>query len=99
MKDDLERAIHLAMERATIPINGSVGKTVVSKEVGKGGEEEDDDDDLKRAAAHGRKLALQNRDFRSVENDRNQGKRGESENVVSRARRRAQRERVGIRQR
>ena len=67
-KDDLERAIHLAMERATIPINGSVGKTVVSKEVGKGGEEEDDDDDLKRAAAHSRKLALQNRDFRSVEN-------------------------------
>ena len=67
-KDDLERAIHLAMERATIPINGSVGKTVVSKEVGKGEEEEDDDDDLKRAAAHSRKLALQNRDFRSVEN-------------------------------
>ena len=67
-KDDLERAIHLAMERATIPINGSVGKTVVSKEVGKEEEEEDDDDDLKRAAAHSRKLALQNRDFRSVEN-------------------------------
>ena len=67
-KDDLERAIHLAMERATIPINGSVGKTVVSKEVGKGGGEEEDDDDLKRAAAHSRKLALQNRDFRSVEN-------------------------------
>ena len=67
-KDDLERAIHLAMERATIPINGSVGKTVVSKEVGKG-EEEEEDDDLTRAAAHSRKLvALQNRDFRSVEN-------------------------------
>jgi hypothetical protein len=66
-KDDLERAIHLAMERATIPINGSVGKTVVSKEVGK--EEEEEEEDLKRAAAHSRKLvALQNRDFRSVEN-------------------------------
>ena len=67
-KDDLERAIHLAMERATIPINGSVGKTVVSKEVGKE-EEEEEEEDLKRAAAHSRKLvALQNRDFRSVEN-------------------------------
>ena len=67
-KDDLERAIHLAMERATIPINGSVGKTVVSKKVGKEGEEEEEED-LKRAAAHSRKLvALQNRDFRSVEN-------------------------------
>ena len=68
-KDDLERAIHLAMERATIPINGSVGKTVVSKEVGKEEEEEEEEEDLKRAAAHSRKLvALQNRDFRSVEN-------------------------------
>ena len=67
-KDDLERAIHLAMERATIPINGSVGKTVVSKKVGKE-EEEEEEEDLKRAAAHSRKLvALQNRDFRSVEN-------------------------------
>ena len=67
-KDDLERAIHLAMERATIRINGSGGKTVVSKEVGKG-EEEEEQEDLKRAAAHSRKLvALQNRDFRSVEN-------------------------------
>jgi len=67
-KDDLERAIHLAMERATIPINGSVGKTVVSKDVGKEEEEEEEEEDLKRAAAHSRKLALQNRDFRSVEN-------------------------------
>ena len=68
-KDDLERAIHLAMERATIPINGSVGKTVVSKKVGKEEEEEEEEEDLKRAAAHSRKLvALQNRDFRSVEN-------------------------------
>ena len=66
-KDDLERAIHLAMERATIPINGSVGKTVVSKDVGKE-EEEEEEEELKRAAAHSRKLALQNRDFRSVEN-------------------------------
>ncbi len=66
-KDDLERAIHLAMERATIPMNGSVGKTVVSKDVGKE-EEEEEEEDLKRAAAHSRKLALQNRDFRSVEN-------------------------------
>tara|TARA_B100000475_G_scaffold3427_1_gene3154 strand:- start:2156 stop:3271 length:1116 start_codon:yes stop_codon:yes gene_type:complete len=67
-KDDLERAIHLAMERATIPINGSVGKTVVSKKVVKE-EEEEEEEDLKRAAAHSRKLvALQNRDFRSVEN-------------------------------
>ncbi|CAL6295557.1 unnamed protein product [Bathycoccus prasinos] len=64
-KDDLERAIHLAMERATIPINGSVGKTVVSKDVGKEEEEEEEEEELKRAAAHSRKLALQNRDFRS----------------------------------
>ena len=67
-KDDLERAIHLAMERATIPINGSVGKTVVSKKVGKE-QEEEEEEDLKRAAAHSRKLvAWRNRDFRSVEN-------------------------------
>jgi hypothetical protein len=36
------------MERATIPINGSVGKTVVSKEVGKE-EEEEEEEDLKNA--------------------------------------------------
>ena len=77
-KDDLERAIHLAMERATgapvsasgatVPINGSAGKIVVSKDVEKEEEEEEEEEDLKRAAAHSRKLALQYRDFRSVEN-------------------------------